>query len=135
MFSTAVSLVLFATLTVAQLTGTVGPTTSTSSKGAKICSVLDYGGAVGSSVRVKPLSCSRVVQLNSSFPQDIGPAIGSAFTNCVLKNSASTLYVPPGSYSMATWQTLSGGSHWALQLDGVITRTGTVSCCCSTSFI
>ncbi|TDL22539.1 pectin lyase-like protein, partial [Rickenella mellea] len=88
----------------AQLTGKVGPTTSTACKRNKIYSVLKYGGAVGS--------------------RDIGPAIGSAFTNCVLKNSGSTLYIPPGSYSMSTWQTLSGGSHWALQMDGVITRTG-----------
>lgn len=26
---------------------------------------------------------------------------------------------------MATWQTLSGGSGWAIQLDGIIYRTGT----------
>ena len=25
---------------------------------------------------------------------------------------------------METWQTLSGGSKWAFQLDGIITRTG-----------
>ena len=79
----------------AQLSGSVGPTTSLSAKQSKICSVLDYGGSVGSS--------------------DIGPAIASAFTvgslhpftiylclhilleqNCVLKNSGSTLYVPAG---------------------------------------
>jgi rhamnogalacturonan hydrolase len=48
----------------AQLSTTVGPTTSLSAKQAKICSVLDYGGAVGSS--------------------DIGPAILSAFTVCCL---------------------------------------------------
>lgn len=28
---------------------------------------------------------------------------------------------------MSTWQTLSGGSSWALQLDGIIYRTGTAS--------
>ncbi|KDR70173.1 hypothetical protein GALMADRAFT_103315 [Galerina marginata CBS 339.88] len=89
----------------AQLTGTTGPTTSTSSKRNKICSVLDYGGSVGSS--------------------DIGPAINSAFTNCVLKNSGSTLYVPPGNYNMKTWATLDGGTKWAFQMDGVITRAST----------
>lgn len=35
----------------AQLTGTVGPTTSTAAKQATICNVLNYGGAIGSSVR------------------------------------------------------------------------------------
>ena len=44
----------------AQLSGSVGPTTSLSEKQKTICNVLDYGGSVGSS--------------------DIGPAISSAFT-------------------------------------------------------
>ncbi|KAF7969537.1 hypothetical protein HWV62_26985 [Athelia sp. TMB] len=57
--------------------------------------------------------------------QDIGPAILSAFNNCVKVNSGSTLYVPPGNYDMATWVTLDDGSHWAFQLDGYITRTAT----------
>ncbi|PAV21490.1 rhamnogalacturonase [Pyrrhoderma noxium] len=89
----------------AQLTGHVGPTTTTKAKQAKICNVLDYGGTKGSS--------------------DIGPAIGSAFSECVKPNPGSTLYVPEGNYDMETWQTLSGGSKWAFQLDGIITRTGT----------
>lgn len=99
----ALSVLLATPVVFAQLSGTVGPTTSHAAKRVTICSVLSYGGAVGSS--------------------DIGPAILSAFTNCVLKNSGSTLYVPPGNYDMATWVTLTGGSHWAFQLDGYITRT------------
>ncbi|KIP03607.1 glycoside hydrolase family 28 protein [Phlebiopsis gigantea 11061_1 CR5-6] len=97
--------VLNALSALAQLSGSVGPTTSRSSKQATICNVLSYGGTVGSS--------------------DIGPAIQSAFTNCVLKNKGSTLYIPPGNYDMATWVTLKGATQWALQLDGVITRTAT----------
>ncbi|EJD00592.1 rhamnogalacturonan-hydrolase [Fomitiporia mediterranea MF3/22] len=90
----------------AQLSGRVGPTTPLSAKQATICNVLDFGGSVGSS--------------------DIGPAIGNAFTNCVLKNpNGATLYLPPGNYNMQTWQTLNGGSKWAFQMDGVITRTST----------
>ena len=62
----------------AQLSGSVGPTTSLSEK-SNLCNVLDYGGSIGSS--------------------DIGPAIQSAFDDCVLTNSsASTLYVPAGTY-------------------------------------
>ncbi|KAI5119242.1 hypothetical protein M0805_008793 [Coniferiporia weirii] len=91
----------------AQLSGTVGPTTSTADKQKTICNVLDYGGEIGSS--------------------DIGPAIGNAFTECVLLNTGSTLYVPEGDYDMETWQTLSGGTQWAFQLDGVITRTSTTT--------
>lgn len=46
----ALSLVLASSIVLAQLSGSVGPTTSTSAKRTKICSVLDYGGAIGSSV-------------------------------------------------------------------------------------
>ncbi|KLO13032.1 rhamnogalacturonan-hydrolase [Schizopora paradoxa] len=105
-WKTLLSLVSITTLTSAQLTGKVGPTTSTASKQATICNVLNYGGSVGSSVRYR--TCN-----------------GSAFTNCVLKHKGSTLYVPPGNYGMQTWQTLTGASQWALQMDGVITREST----------
>lgn len=30
---------------------------------------------------------------------------------------------------MATWVTLNGATQWALQLDGVITRTGRTTFC------
>jgi rhamnogalacturonan hydrolase len=89
----------------AQLSGSVGPTSSSSSKRNTICNVLNYGGSIGSN--------------------DIGPAIQSAFDNCVVKNSGSTLYLPPGSYNMATWVTLNHGTKWAFQMDGVIHRTST----------
>nr|ACI26689.1 rhamnogalacturonan-hydrolase [Irpex lacteus] len=90
----------------AQLSGSVGPTSSLSSKQGTICNVLNYGGSVGSS--------------------DIGPAIGKAFSDCVTKaTNGATLYVPPGNYNMQTWQTLNHGTKWAFQLDGVITRTST----------
>ncbi|TFY57203.1 hypothetical protein EVJ58_g7169 [Rhodofomes roseus] len=86
----------------AQLSGSVGPTTPLSEK-SNLCNVLDYGGSVGSS--------------------DIGPAIQSAFDDCVLTNSsASTLYVPEGNYDMQTWVTLNGGTKWAFRLDGLIAR-------------
>ncbi|OJT11689.1 hypothetical protein TRAPUB_11794 [Trametes pubescens] len=89
----------------AQLSGHVGPTSSLSAKQVKTCSVLDYGGKVGST--------------------DIGPAIQKAFDECVTKNSGSTLYVPAGNYGMQTWVTLKNGSKWAFRLDGLITRTAT----------
>ncbi|EJD50847.1 hypothetical protein AURDEDRAFT_199574 [Auricularia subglabra TFB-10046 SS5] len=98
---------LLAVGAVAQLTTTVGPTTSHASKRAHICNVLDYGGSVGSS--------------------DIGPAITSAFNNCVTKNAGSTLYIPPGNYQMKTWASLNNGKNWAIQLDGLITRAATTS--------
>ncbi|KAG9044393.1 hypothetical protein FS837_008218 [Tulasnella sp. UAMH 9824] len=97
---------LTASTACAQLTGRVGPTSTTAAKRAKVCNVLDYGGTIGSS--------------------DIGPAILNTFNSCV-KGNYATLYLPAGSYNMATWVTLSGASNWAFQMDGVITRTSTTS--------
>ncbi|KAG8944197.1 hypothetical protein FRC00_010721, partial [Tulasnella sp. 408] len=97
---------LIASTACAQLTGRVGPTSTTAAKRAKICNVLDYGGTIGSS--------------------DIGPAILNTFNSCV-KGNYATLYLPAGSYNMATWVTLNGASNWAFQMDGVITRTSTTS--------
>ncbi|TDL19262.1 rhamnogalacturonase-like protein [Rickenella mellea] len=93
----------YAALASAQLTGSVGPTTAFKQKWATICNVLDFGGELGSS--------------------DIGPAIGRAFTECVLPNPGSTLVVPEGNYNMSTWQTLANGKNWAFQMDGIITRS------------
>ncbi|EPS35499.1 hypothetical protein H072_11062 [Dactylellina haptotyla CBS 200.50] len=82
----------------------VGPTSALSAK-SKLCNVLDYGA-------------------KADGQTDIGPAILSAFNNCA-KAGGATIYIPPGNYAQATWVTLSGGSHYAFQLDGIITRTGT----------
>ena len=71
-FLPVTSLLFLAPFAAAQLSGSVGPTTSLSSK-STLCNVLDYGGSVGSS--------------------DIGPAIQEAFdardvllTVCVVLN-------------------------------------------------
>lgn len=93
---------LLPSLVVAQLSGTVGPTTTRAAKQATICNVLDYGGV-------------------ASKTSDVGPAIASAFAAC---KSGGTVYIPAGDYGMSTWVTLSGGTAWALQLDGIIYRTG-----------
>ncbi|EIM85320.1 rhamnogalacturonase [Stereum hirsutum FP-91666 SS1] len=102
----ALTVLAFTGFVQGQLTGSTGPTTPLSSK-TVTCSVLDYGGSVGSS--------------------DIGPAILEAFENCVLKNSGAVLYVPAGNYNMKTWVTLTGGTKWAFRLDGLITRASTTS--------
>ena len=59
-FKTLLASLLLIPAVSAQLSGSVGPTSSLSSKQSTICNVLDYGGSIGSS--------------------DIGPAINSAFT-------------------------------------------------------
>ncbi|TAQ90585.1 hypothetical protein B7494_g1119 [Chlorociboria aeruginascens] len=98
--SLVVLVAVLSTFCRAQLSGTVGPTTSTATKAAKkICSVLDYGAKADKST-------------------DLGPPLASAFAAC-------KKWWNSGDYAMATWQTLDGGSGWALQLDGIIYRTGT----------
>ncbi|MCJ1324566.1 hypothetical protein MMC10_001228 [Thelotrema lepadinum] len=100
----AATTLLFSSLASAQLSGSVGPTTSTASKAAKkICNVLNYGAKADKST-------------------DLGPPLASAFAAC---KSGGIVYIPPGDYAMSTWQTLNAGTGWALQLDGTIYRTGT----------
>jgi rhamnogalacturonan hydrolase len=102
-----------------QLSGSVGPTTTRTAKRTKVCNVLSYGGV-------------------ASLTSDIGPPLASAFAACAsggtgkskcceqIETSCNTHSVcPPGNYGMSTWVTLSGGTTWALQLDGIIYRVGT----------
>ncbi|TVY13083.1 putative rhamnogalacturonase A, partial [Lachnellula arida] len=83
-------------------TTTIGAKTPLSSK-TKVCNVLDYGGVADNKT-------------------DIGPAILEAFSSCASSGGA-TIYVPPGSYSIATGVTLNKGSAYAIQIDGLITLT------------
>ncbi|KAI0586487.1 Glycoside hydrolase family 28 [Pyrenophora tritici-repentis] len=90
----------------AQLSGKVGPLTTHASKSAvKICNVLDYGAKADKAT-------------------DLSPALLSAFTAC---KAGGTVVIPSGDYALATWVTFEGGKAWALQLDGVIYRTGSAS--------
>ncbi|KAF2021370.1 glycoside hydrolase family 28 protein [Aaosphaeria arxii CBS 175.79] len=87
-----------------QLSGKVGPSTSVATKTAKkTCNVLNYGAKADKST-------------------DLGPPLASAFAAC---KTGGTVVVPSGNYAMKTWVTFEGGKAWALQLDGVIYRTGT----------
>ncbi|KAL4901736.1 RGase A [Aspergillus multicolor] len=87
-----------------QLSGSVGPLTSASSKSqTKTCNVLDYGAVADKST-------------------DIGPALSSAWDECA---DGGVVYIPPGDYAIETWVKLSGGKACAIQLDGIIYRTGT----------
>ena len=91
-------------LVVAELSGTVGPLTSHATKAAKkTCKITDYGAVADGKT-------------------DISSAVNSAFAAC---KTGGVVVVPSGNYALSTWLTLSGGSAWALQLDGVIYRTGT----------
>ena len=95
---------LLPALVAGQLSGSVGPLTSSAAKAkVKTCSVLDYNGVADGKT-------------------DIGPAITSAFNAC---KSGGVVQIPSGNYALGSWVTLSGGKAWALQLDGIISRTGT----------
>ena len=94
------------TLVVGQLSGTVGPLTSHATKASKkTCNVLNYGAVADKST-------------------DLGPAITKAFAAC---KTGGVVVIPSGDYALKTWVTLSGGSAWAIQLDGTIYRTGTTA--------
>ncbi|KAK4703633.1 hypothetical protein P7C70_g2581, partial [Phenoliferia sp. Uapishka_3] len=103
LFLGLVSLALFPPFSSGQFVGSVGPTTALSAK-TTICNVLKYGGKADNST-------------------DIAAAINSAFTNCVKKTAGSRLVIPSGNYLLATTVTLTGGTNWAFQLDGVITAS------------
>ncbi|KAJ1302855.1 hypothetical protein OPQ81_003157 [Rhizoctonia solani] len=85
----------------AQHNGHVGPTVPATSKMYE-CNVLKYGAKADNAT-------------------DIGPAIKSAFSNCIVKNPNSRLIVPEGNYLLSSTVLLNGGNNWAFQLDGLIT--------------
>lgn len=87
--------------TSAQLSGTVGPTTSTAAKAAtKVCNILNYGGV-------------------ASATTDNSAAIASAWAAC---KTGGEVYIPSGSYGLSTWVTLTGGSGVSINLEGIIYR-------------
>ncbi|POS68801.1 murein transglycosylase [Diaporthe helianthi] len=86
----------------AQLSGRVGPTTSTSAKQSKICNIMDYGGKADASA-------------------DNGNAIAAAWKDCA---PGGEVLIPEGDYGMATWVKLSGGKGTSINLEGTIYRTG-----------
>lgn len=87
-----------------QLSGSVGPTTTFASKNAtKTCNILDYGAEADSTT-------------------DVGPAISSAAAACL---RGGVVVIPDGTYTMETFVEISGAKGMAIQLDGIITRTGT----------
>ena len=91
------SLLFLAGSTSAQLSGSVGPLTSFATKASnKVCDITDYGAVVNST-------------------EDVGPALAAAWDDC---KEGGLVYVPPGTYAMATWVSLTHGNASAVQLDG-----------------
>ncbi|KAF4536996.1 Rhamnogalacturonase b protein [Lasiodiplodia theobromae] len=97
------SLLFLAGSTSAQLSGSVGPLTSFATKASnKVCDITDYGAVANST-------------------EDVGPALAAAWDDC---KEGGLVYVPPGTYAMATWVSLTHGNASAVQLDGTIYRDG-----------
>jgi rhamnogalacturonan hydrolase len=91
-------------LVVGELSGKVGPTTSHATKATKrTCDITKYGAVADGKT-------------------DISTALNSAFTAC---KTGGVVVIPVGNYAMSKWVKLAGGNNWGLQLDGLITRTGT----------
>ncbi|KAK7516925.1 RGase B [Phyllosticta citriasiana] len=105
-FSTTLltALAVIPSLVHGQLSGLVGPkTTIEQKKGVKICDVTQFGAKADKST-------------------DLGPALYKAHDAC---KTGGVIVIPKGDFAMATWVKLAGGAAWALQLDGIIYRTGT----------
>ncbi|KAH8892736.1 rhamnogalacturonase rhgA [Thozetella sp. PMI_491] len=94
----------FALLATAQLTGPVGPSSSTSTrKATKTCNILDYGG-----------------QASKTF--DNAQAITSAWAACA---SGGELLIPEGDFGLSTWISVKNAKNMNFNLEGTIHRTGT----------
>ncbi|KAJ5523811.1 CAZyme family GH28 [Penicillium frequentans] len=100
-FTGFVLLPLLSSITLGQLIGPVGPTTDLQDKSIK-CNILDYGAVADNKT-------------------DISTALETVFSDCVRKNPGSRLVVPEGEYLIERGVTLSNGTNWAFQLDGLIT--------------
>ncbi|KAJ5912397.1 CAZyme family GH28 [Penicillium tannophilum] len=96
-----VLLPLLLSITLGQLIGPVGPTTDLQDKVIE-CNILDYGAVADNKT-------------------DISTALETVFSDCVRKNPGSRLIVPEGEYLIERGVTLSNGTNWAFQLDGLIT--------------
>ncbi|KAJ5852363.1 CAZyme family GH28 [Penicillium soppii] len=100
-FNSLPLLSLLSQLTAGQLIGPVGPTTHLKDKTIE-CNILDYGAVADNKT-------------------DIATALETVFSDCVQKHPGSRLVVPEGEYLIERGVTLSNGTNWAFQLDGLIT--------------
>jgi rhamnogalacturonan hydrolase len=100
----------------------IGPSTSSDTKWAtKICDVTKYGAVADLSTDLGP-------PLAAAFAACMDGGIGKWFFHGQAPNYLTCqVNIPLGDYAMATWVTLSGGTAWGINLEGVIYRTGYIS--------
>ncbi|KAI9699588.1 MAG: hypothetical protein M1820_007087 [Bogoriella megaspora] len=105
MFKTSLFLSLLTCLsavTAQGLTKRVGPLTTVATKSkVKTCNITSYGAVADGKT-------------------DIASALTSAFNAC---KAGGVVVIPSGNFALGTWVDLSGGNAWALQFDGIVTRT------------
>ncbi|KAJ5658402.1 RGase C [Penicillium longicatenatum] len=90
----------------ADLSGTVGPTSSFVHKAdVMLCDVTDYG---------------------ASSSADFGPAFTSAWDACA-EAGGGLVYIPPGEYPISTGVNVKDADDMAVQWDGTVYRDGDVS--------
>lgn len=98
------ALAIIPSLVAGQLSGPVGSKTTVEQKKAvKVCDVTQFGAKADKST-------------------DLGPALAKAHAAC---KTGGLIVIPKGDYVMATFVKLPGGAAWAMQIDGIIYRTGT----------
>lgn len=91
----------FVSAVAAQLSGKVGPSTTRDAKTAKkVCSILDYGGS-------------------ASATTDNGAALAKAWDAC---KAGGQILIPSGTYGLATWVDLAGGTGVSVNLEGLLVR-------------
>ncbi|KAJ5673551.1 CAZyme family GH28 [Penicillium longicatenatum] len=100
-FASLLLLPFWSFIAVGQLIGPVGPITDLENKKIE-CNILDYGAVADNKT-------------------DISSALERVFSDCVRKHPGSRLVVPEGEYLIERGVTLSNGTNWAFQLDGLIT--------------
>lgn len=103
LFLLTIAAALQVTAQSANLQDAVGPLTSVADKKAvKTCDITDYGATADGKT-------------------DVSTALTDAYADC---KAGGVIVIPTGTYALDTWVTLTGGSAWAIQLDGTIIRTG-----------
>lgn len=101
-FLSLFSIALLSTCVQAQLSGSVGPTTTHQSKAeTKICNVKDYGA------------------VNGHPEDDFATPFAAAWSDC---GTGGLIYIPEGNWYMHTAVAFDHGSNVAIQLDGIIYR-------------
>lgn len=102
----------------------IGPLTTSDAKWAvKVCDVTKYGAVADGTTDIGP---PLLAAFNACKTGGIGESTQSR--RCFESDIVFVVNIPSGTYAMATWVTLSGGSAWGINLEGVIERTGYVLC-------